>query len=675
MSVLKKGITKDNFHKYIDDILTENEKRHYEFISPYNQITGEGSPIKRFEFKFSPTEKVMLPQPMSVRTDIGTIMKFGDLRTFCRETTDTPKEADLAYKALKESIQRTRLVYDFEFWAITCCKIQDKVTKQPIPFRLRVPQRILLKRLEEMRTGGLPIRVIICKARQWGGSTLVQLWMSWIQLFIKENWHSAIIADVENQAKNIRAMYTRMAEKHPKEIQQVEFSPFEGGQKAKIIKSRGCIIDIGSAQQPDSLRSSDLSMLHCSEVGLWKDTQKKTAKDLIQTLRAMIVDVPYTAIILESTAKGVGNFFHKEWQKAERGETNYEPVFIPWFKIEIYHAVKIKQKATYINLMNNFTDYHWWLWEKGATLEAIKWYIKQSRDYDSFQMKSEFPSTAEEAFQSTGRRAFPLSYVLNARKSNRNPEYVGDLYADSRKGKKALKNVRFEIVEQGPLKIWAKPAKIKNIKNRYAAFADIGGTTDKADWSVVRIIDRAPMVAGAKPKMVATWRGHLDQDLFAWKAAQLAKYYHNALLAIEVNSLRSKTIEEDEGNHAMTVLDEISPYYDNLFYRTDPQKVAEGVPVDYGFHTNRKTKPMLVDMLKSSMRDDLYIEYDDIACDEADTYEIKEDGTYGAKDGCHDDVVMTSAGVLWLCFSYMDEPRVYEPGKGKSRKIINEASF
>ena len=40
--------------------------------------------------------------------------------------------------------------------------------------------------------------------------------------------------------------------------------------------------------------------------------------------------------VLESTANGIGSFFHKEWLNATKGKSDKESVFIPWYKIEIY---------------------------------------------------------------------------------------------------------------------------------------------------------------------------------------------------------------------------------------------------------------------------------------------------------------------------------------------------
>ncbi len=44
-----------------------------------------------------------------------------------------------------------------------------------------------------------------------------------------------------------------------------------------------------------------------------------------------VSDEPGTEIILESTANGVGNFFHRKWRDAETGKSDYIAIFIPWF--------------------------------------------------------------------------------------------------------------------------------------------------------------------------------------------------------------------------------------------------------------------------------------------------------------------------------------------------------
>jgi len=44
-----------------------------------------------------------------------------------------------------------------------------------------------------------------------------------------------------------------------------------------------------------------------------------------------VPDATGTEIILESTANGVGNYFHQMWQKAEGGMSDFIAIFVPWF--------------------------------------------------------------------------------------------------------------------------------------------------------------------------------------------------------------------------------------------------------------------------------------------------------------------------------------------------------
>lgn len=78
-----------------------------------------------------------------------------------------------------------------------------------------------------------------------------------------------------------------------------------------------------------------------------------------------------------------------------------------------------------------------------------------------------------------------------------------------------------------------------------------------------------------------------------------------------------------------------------MYYRDDPQKIKEGIPVKYGFHTNRATKTDVVNQMNRRFREVSHIEYDKRALDEAQYYELKPDGSYGAITGKHDDIYMS----------------------------------
>jgi len=656
----------------IQEILLENKRREALLFPDYDPIQGTGSPIERFKLYVDDKSFINFPvAAIEAEPLIAEIVNHGSLSNllfFLKKQDNT-----ITFEQLVEGVTKLRIKHDFEFWASTCVFIWDKISKDEVLFTLRPAQRKLLRELEDMRTNNMPIRIILLKARQWGGSTMVQMYMAWIQLFHRENWHSVIIAHVKEAARNIRGMYSRMGDRHPGHIQKMTLRPYENSQTTKVMAERGNILSIGSSETPDAQRSFDIMMAHLSEVAFFKSTDKKTAEDLVQSIRASVPKEPYTLTVLESTAKGVGNFFHKEWIDAINKVSGYRPVFVAWWEIEIYRN-EIKDYEGFINTM---TDHDKYLWELGATLEGIKWYkdFKRSERYSDWRMASEYPSTDIEAFQSTGRRAFRLADVLRARRNNEPPIFVGDVMGKAMRGENALIDITFEPYAQGNLEVWKFPDDKVKIQDRYVLFADIGGRTEGADWSAIKVFDRAPMLIGSPPEVVAVWHGHLDQDIFGWKAAQLGTMYNEGLLAIEVNSLRTEN-RDTEGEHHLTVLDEIAMYYPNLYTRTSPEKIKQGAPTVYGFHTNRATKPMIIDMLNACLRDDMYVERHAKSCDEMDTYEIKDNGSYGAVDGLKDDLVVITAGGLWIVFKYLEPPReIKKSNTAKKTQIVSEASF
>ncbi|MFW5916316.1 MAG: hypothetical protein ACOCTM_02455 [Bacteroidota bacterium] len=655
----------------IKRVIQENAKRLDKFNEPYDQISGIGSLIPRRALTYEGINgetTFYLPDTMFSDELIQSLQETKSIPDLLRQVEVEVNTENILQ--IENHIAELRLDHDFEFWAITCGTIQDKKTKKTISFRLNHPQRRLLAELEKMRREGVPIRLILLKARQWGGSTLVQLYMSWIQLRLKTSWHSAIIADVEDQARNIRNMYSRLGKNYPKELGRITWKPFAGSVKSRVIEERGCIVGLGSAQKPDSLRSYDFAMAHLSEVSFWKDTQLKSAADLAQSLQATVPDEPDTLVVLESTAKGVGNFFHEQWLKAKEGTSVYRPFFVPWFEIENYQ----KDVPDYEQFIKSWGDYEWFLWDLGATIEGIYWYnyIKLHYGYDDWRMMSEYPSTATEAFQSSGRRVFAPQYVKNAEKTCKPPSLIGDVFPLVR-GPESLQRPSFENVPKGRFFIWSLPDDSIEVTDRYCVFMDIGGRNDKADYTVIKVFDRYWLMEGGVPEVAAVWHGHLDQDLAAWKAAQIAQFYNEALLAIEVNSL--KTYSSD-GDHHLTVLDEISEHYDNLYARQDHDKINQDIPIKYGFHTNKSTKPMIMNALNAALREYGYIERDIRACHEMDVYEVKPNGSYGAVEGQHDDHVIVTAGGVWLSYD-MELPRVVNQSDKKRpvNRIKNESTI
>lgn len=665
-----------------EEYITENKHRWERINTPYNPLSGEGSDCcKRLEIRISDADCpiMYIPYMMFDEPFIQEIKKCGSFAALAKRIGTTTDVVAYTFVCI-------RIKYDFEFWAYSFIRIKPKLSEdaikekraeRDIPFLLNRGQRKLLRYIYTDWIAGKPIRIVLLKARQWGGSTLVQIIMDWFQLVLHKQWNSVICAHVESAAKIVRGMYTKALKSYPSilidgAVGKVEMLPYEGSQKTRWIKERECRISIGSSEKPEGLRSEDLNMAHFSEVGLFRATDGKRPEDLIQSIVSGIPYVRDTLIVYESTAKGVGNFFHREWLRAEKGESTFTPVFVAWFEIEMYTA----PIADYYDFSSSLTDKEKRMFELGATLEHIAWYRAKRKEYsDEWRFISEFPSYPIEAFQSTGHRYFNIGDVAKLRKFCCEPSLVGDIVAKGTHGEEALQDIRFVQRTDGHFKIWALPDDVKMTNNRYVVVVDVNrGTSQKADNGIICVFDRFWMREGGVPEVVAEWCGHIIMRHFVWVSVQIAKLYQNAYLVVESNTPDSMAQANGE---LESVFDEIAAHYDNMYSRTPAAQIKQGEPKKWGFYTSRGTKDMVCTHQQLALAEDMYIERCIDAVDEHDTFEVKENGSLGAVEGCHDDRLITRAIGVWVCYKVLPLPfllseRDYTP---IHKEIINEASL
>ncbi len=692
----------------VAQLLTENERRQAQNHKTFNPITGEGSIGARREVRIAdfPMPRQWLPVEMLSVPLVAKVLRRGTLQAFLEQDLHTTDEEDRL--KLIEQWVRIRMKYDFAFWAAMFVYIKAKGGGDDILFRLTRPQRKFVEVLETMRKADKPIRIVLLKARQWGGSTTSQLYMAWLQLVHRVGLNSLIIAHQGSSSDEIKDMFDRMIKAYPARLLHAMGDAYQddeaktvgvgkSGQIQRIIQ-RNCKIKIGTAERPDGCRGGDYNLVHLSEVGVWKTTDGKSPEKIVRSACSGVLLRPYTMIVYESTANGTGNFFQREYDAAKRGYSQFQALFISWFDIDMYaqeFATGAERAAfagrLYENRLNDNVltpreepgKFLWWLWQKGATLEAINWYVLERAKYtDHGEMASEFPSDDVEAFVHSGERVFDKYKIEELRPACRPPRYVGDVYADAQKGKGALTGVRFREDHQGLLWVWDLPEvdPDEQVTNRYLVVVDIGGRSRKADWSVILVLDRLFMIEGGQPMVVAQWYGHIDMDLLSWKAMQIAAFYDDALLVIESNTLETHDKDRDvDGDNSQFILQQIRDVYPNIYARRQKEEdILNGKELKYGFHTNVSTKPMVIATLVMVIREHSYVERDERCLDEYNFYERKPNGAYGAIAGKHDDLLMTRAIGLHICFFEMDPPRVI-PRLTMSPhalpRAISEASF
>ena len=689
----------DQLRKMIAENISRQEKMH----APFDPISGRGSVGTRVRIEIPGHSVPVQWIPVSMR-DIPLVRQI--------------QECAAPSPAMLEGFDRLRCAHDFPYWAASYVYIKCKGGGDDCLFRLTYPQRLFVERLEELRLQGRPIRLVLLKARQWGGSTTSQLYMAWLQLMHCTGLNSLIIAHQGTASDEIKDMFDRMIRQYPARLLHEQGEKFSETEKKIVtvgrsgatfrVPQRNCKIKIGTAERPNSCRGGDYNLVHLSEVGLWRATQGKKPEDIVRAACAGILYKPLTMIVYESTANGVGNFFHNEYVAArDNPRSQFSAMFVSWFDIEQnmlpFGSEREKDafaEALYANRASTIEPsdreesgaYLWWLWERGATLEGINWYIMERAKHSSHgSMAAECPSDDTEAFVNSGAAVFDKYRVEALRGACRHPLHVGEVHGvidnpvPGRPDADVLRDLHFVAERGGGLSVWSLPDPVDPmhpadtfIADRYLTVVDVGGRSDKADWSVIAVFDRMLMIDGGRPSVVAQWYGHCDIDILAWKAAQIAAFYEDALLVIESNTLETRDRERMvDGDQSLFILNQIRRVYPNLYARRpSDEDIRMGRPRKYGFHTNVSTKPMIISSLVKMVREHLYTERDERCLNEYLVYERKANGAYGAISGEHDDLLMTRAIGLHICFFEMDPPReVTASVPGIAPHMLSAASF
>lgn len=302
----------------------------------------------------------------------------------------------------RERTIRLRLKADLEHYASKCLRIRTKAGQiQPLTFNKA--QRYIHSRLEGQRSGTGRVRALILKGRQQGCSTYVGA------RFYHRTTHGRglrtfILTHEDAATQNLFEMVNRYHEHCPALVK-----PSTGAANAKELNfdRLDSGYKIGTAGTKGVGRSSTLQLFHGSEVAFWPHAETH-ASGVLQA----IADAPGTEVILESTANGLGNLFHKMWRDAENGVSDYQAIFVPWYWQDEYRKPvhdgfkPDDEEQEYAELYG--LDDEQLAWRRAKIIELK----------DPVLFKQEYPATAAEAFQMSGHDSYiPAALVAKARKT------------------------------------------------------------------------------------------------------------------------------------------------------------------------------------------------------------------------------------------------------------------
>lgn len=223
-----------------------------------------------------------------------------------------------------ETRKLEQIKFNLPYFSRNCLKITTKDARIE-PLVLNRSQEYFHNLCEEeiKKTGRL--RVLVVKGRQSGISTYVAA-----RFYHKTSMRRALKTFILSHESQTTAKLFHIVklynEKNP-------FAPTVKRSNANelLFEELSSQYYVGTAGSGDVGRGGTVQLFHGSEVAMWKNTD-----DIETGLMESIPDIDGTEVILESTAKGLGNFFHRMVVDALKGKTHYRVAFIPWFWMDEY---------------------------------------------------------------------------------------------------------------------------------------------------------------------------------------------------------------------------------------------------------------------------------------------------------------------------------------------------
>lgn len=515
-----------------------------------------------------------------------------------------------------EIVARPYLLIPIAFYIV------DK-KRNTVPFFFNEVQEDFIEKLETLGTNK---SFFVLKGRQQGFTSVITA----IQLsfaIVRKNFSGFTMADRTDNTMAIfndkaRVVYDRLPE---------ELKPSEkfNSRNEMFFDKLNSSWRIATATDQVG-RSRTLNFVHFSEVAFYECNLSDLQAGIGEAITAGAIQVYETTANGFNQAKDLWdseschNLFYEWWRSPEYRSTEYEYLETqdPWL---------IERKKV--------------LEAKGCDKEQITWYCKKYDSYlDKNTIKQEYPITPTEAFVSSGDCVFDKEAINNQiarcvslqaprrgyftykKEAIPIPNSEGVMVDVEWK----IKDIEFVESRDGYIFLHEEPrVKVKDGEITHKAPYSLGGDTAGTgkDYFTGKVI------CNLDDKTVATLhKQYIDEDLYAEQMYCLGKYYHDALIGIEINYSRQPTrILQKKYN------------YPNLYMRERLDGASDRSVMDYGFETTSRTKPIIIGELVELMRNNPYIEEDIPTLKEMTTFVKKENGKLEAIDGCHDDLVMAKA--------------------------------
>jgi len=487
----------------------------------------------------------------------------------------------------------------FFYFVDNYCSIQDRKTKQAIPFKLWPGQAKVAPKLF------LALYLLILKARQLGLTWLVAAYALWRAIFHFEEL-IVIISAKEDLAieflDRVKFIFDRLPVFMKPHVMKRTTTELHFGIESKDSKGNVKIEGLNSViksipSTPDAGQSKTITLLILDESAL-----NRYCKEIWSAAKPTLEHAGGQAIIISNPSKDKPGW---GWTRdlyidSMKGLNEFQRLFLNWECVP----------------------------GRGpGFLESQK-----RAGLDDSDISMQYPTTEQEAIEALGGNYFGNT----TRRFEAVPGEKGILLiTQTTEGIKEVEHIEFLPEKSGIIEIWERPQ--KNWEFRYAIGSDVSEGLGES-YSVAYVYDRL------EKKFVARMRSNrVDADIWGIKLIELGKYFNNAMIGPERNGAGITTIIKLQRS--------LYPY---LFYRQRPGKMKGDYVKEYGWLETNENKQILADELKRHFRE-IFIQ---VPCAhllaEATTFIRHENGELRHEDGKLDDCII--AGGITIQVSIMMPP-------------------
>lgn len=301
---------------------------------------------------------------------------------------------------------------DLDLYCRNLVRIAGRAPGELTRLRWNSAQVELHRRLEEQRNRSGWVRAIILKARHAGVSTYLAA--RYYHRTSLNLGHRAYILTHEDRAtQNLFGMVKIIHDNMPDDYRPATSAANANELRFAGMDGSGYLVGTAHATAGGG-RSLTAQLFHGSEVAFWS-----RAEDHFAAALQIVPSMRGTEIVLESTANGVGGLFYEQWGLAERKQSDFMPIFLPWTLDASYRrdvttapdgwepSAEERESAALYRL-----DAQQLCW---ASLKNVELGGEPGKICPRF--RQEYPATAAEAFQSGAAVSFiPAEAIMRARR-------------------------------------------------------------------------------------------------------------------------------------------------------------------------------------------------------------------------------------------------------------------